>query len=94
MGTPVIALEGERIISRQSAGMMRSLGLPEFVAQSASDFAGIGKYWSLHRTQLNSLRQSLRERMAASPLTDAVTYTKDLEGHLKKVWELYLEQRG
>jgi protein O-GlcNAc transferase len=94
MGTPVITMEGERLISRQSAGMLCSLGLPEFVAQSASDFAGIGKFWSLHRTQLNDLRQSLRARMAASPLTDAATYTKDLESHFKKVWELYLEQRG
>ena len=94
MGTPVIAVEGERIISRQSAGMMRCLGLPEFVAQSAAEFAAIGKYWSLHRPQLNSLRQSLRERMKASPLTDAATYTRDLEGHLEEAWELYLAQRG
>jgi predicted O-linked N-acetylglucosamine transferase (SPINDLY family) len=94
MGTPVIAMEGERIISRQSAGMMRCLGLPEFVAKSAAEFAAIGKYWSLHRTQLNSLRQTLRERMTASPLTDAAKYTRDLEGHLEEAWELYLAQRG
>ncbi len=93
MGTPVIAIEGQRIISRQSAGILHSLGLPEFVAKSAEEFCDIGKYWAQHRRELNTLRKSLRALMATSPLTDGNAYTRDLECHFERAWNKYLAQQ-
>ncbi len=85
MGTPVLTLCGERIISRQTAGMLHALGLPEFIAEDAADFSRIGRYWSERREQLSELRLGLRERMARSPLTDAAAYTSELESHLQEI---------
>jgi len=93
MGTPVITLEGERIISRQSAAILNQLGLPELVAHSNGEFAGIGSYWAQHREKLDTLRRSLRARMAASSLTDAAAYTRDLERHLEIAWSTYLKRQ-
>lgn len=94
MGVPVITLLGERIISRQTAGMLHAVGLPQFVAASEEQFAAIGKYWSAHREELHTLRGKLRDTMAASPLTDASAYTADFEGHLQRIWNEYLVARG
>lgn len=87
MGTPVITLLGERIISRQTAGMLRAVGLPQFVAQDEEEFARIGKYWATHRDELTSLRRRLRASMAASPLTDAARYTADFERQLEQIYK-------
>lgn len=86
MGTPVLTLLGERIISRQTAGMLHSVGLPQFIADSADQFAELGQYWAQHREALNELRLGLRERMRKSSLTDAVAYTADIESHFQRIW--------
>ncbi len=79
MGTPVLTLCGERIIGRQTAGMLHAIGIPDFIAKDADDFARIGTYWSEHREELRELRLGLRQRMAGSALTDAAAYTRELE---------------
>lgn len=93
MGTPVIAMEGDAIISRQSACMLHSLGLPELVAKNIDEFVAIGKYWSGHRDELTTLHQTLRERMARSPLVDGKAYAQNLERELERVWQAYLSQQ-
>ena len=93
MGTPVITLLGERIISRQTAGMLNAIGLPQFVAADADEFAGIGRYWADHRAELNALRQTLRDRMADSSLTDAAGYAADFEQQLRRIWRAFLAAR-
>ncbi len=94
MGTPVITILGERIISRQTAGMLAAMGLEEFVAALPEDFAAIGSYWSQRRGQLNELRLGMRARMAASPLTDGAAYAADFEANLKKIWQDYLAEHA
>ncbi|MFV8819933.1 tetratricopeptide repeat protein [Haliea sp. E17] len=86
MGTPVLTLCGDRIISRQTAGMLEAIGLPEFIAADGDDFARIGVYWNEHRQALLALRQGLRQRMAQSALTDAAGYTRELEDRLLAAW--------
>jgi protein O-GlcNAc transferase len=94
MGTPVLALEGDRVISRQSACMLHAVGLSTFIAQDSDEFAGIGKYWSENIEQLHSLRAGLRGQMAQSPLVDARAYTADLETQLGAIWQRYLTSPG
>jgi protein O-GlcNAc transferase len=94
MGTPVITLLGNRVISRQTAGMLDAVGLGEFVAGSAEEFAAIGRHWSQHRDQLEQLRLGLRDRMAASPLTDGAAYAADFEAHIQRLWGDYLDRHS
>lgn len=87
MGTPVLTLLGERIISRQTAGMLEAVGLPEFIASDESDFVARGVAWAERRTELNLLRRGLRQRMSHSPLVDAKSYTANLENKLLEIWK-------
>ncbi len=87
MGTPVITLLGERVISRQTAAMLDALDLSEFIAADSNEFVEIGRYWSQHREQLNTLRLGLRTRMAESRLTDGPRYAADFEAELNTIWQ-------
>ncbi|KZX50352.1 hypothetical protein A3709_11400 [Halioglobus sp. HI00S01] len=82
MGTPVLTLLGERIISRQTAGMLASLEIEGFTASDEEEFVRLGQYWSEHREELLALRQGLRPKMVGSPLTSAASYTADFEQKL------------
>lgn len=89
MGTPVLTLEGSRIISRQSSAMLQSVGLHDFVARTQDEFVSKGVYWSAHREALVALREGLRARVAAAPLTDGAAYARALEGKLHEAMACY-----
>lgn len=84
MGTPVLTVLGERIISRQTAGMLASMDLEGFTAADVDGLVELARHWAARRESLRELRLGLRHRMAASPLTDAAAYAADFEGQLLK----------
>jgi predicted O-linked N-acetylglucosamine transferase (SPINDLY family) len=85
MGVPVISLLGSRIINRQSACMMLSVGLDQFVGENDLECMDAAIYWASHLDQLSWLRGELRERVANSPLCDSTGFTRELESFFSKV---------
>lgn len=83
MGTPVLTLLGERIISRQTAGMLHAIDVEGFTAASAEEFVELGCFWAEHRGELQKLRRYLRAKMESSPLTDGAAYTRNFERTLE-----------
>lgn len=71
MGVPVVALQGEAMISRQSASMLRAAGLADLVALDAARFVERAASLASDVAALAALRARLRDRLAASPLLDA-----------------------
>ena len=86
MGTPVVTLEGKRLIGRQSAGMLMAMGFPDLIAENTDEYVNICKYWASNRDELNLLRSQLRNRMSLSALTDGAVYTRELEENLERIW--------
>ena len=86
MGVPVLTVAGGSYLSRQGVMMMLALGLPEFVAEDAEALIPLAKMWMSRRPELAQLRESLRERMRASPLADAPRYVRHLEASLRGEW--------
>jgi glycosyltransferase involved in cell wall biosynthesis len=85
MGVPVITLEGARIISRQGACFMRSLGLEEFVSQSTEEYGEMAVEWGNRIEALTDLRASLRNTALQSPMMDAAGYAREFEHQLMNV---------
>lgn len=86
MGVPVITLVGSTVVGRGGLSQAMNLGLPELIAQTPDEYMqrAIGLASDLPR--LSGLRQSLRERMLASPLMDAPRFTRDLETAYRRIW--------
>jgi protein O-GlcNAc transferase len=89
MGVPMVAIEEERMISRQTSSMLRLVGGEEFIASTRDEYVGLAVQWSQQREKLAAVRASLRERMRVSPLCDGVLFTRNLEAAFRAVWRRY-----
>lgn len=79
MGTPVVALRGDRHAARVGASLLTRLGLGELIAATPDDYVAIAVALAQDRSRLGQLRISLRSMMAASPLCDAAGFTASVE---------------
>jgi predicted O-linked N-acetylglucosamine transferase (SPINDLY family) len=86
MGVPMVAIEEERMISRQTAAMLRLTGGEAFIARTRDEYVALAVQWSRERERLAAVRASLRERMRGSPLCDGARFTRNLETALRGVW--------
>lgn len=86
MGAPVITLAGDRYAARMSTSVLMNVGLAELVAGSAEQYVEIAAVLAADSARLTSLRSSMRDRVARSPIVDAVGFTRNLEAaYLKMV---------
>ncbi len=92
MGVPVVALEGKSYVSRMGYGVLATLGLEELTAKTPEDYVRIATGLATDPGRLQTLRASLRARMAASPLTDGERYTAALEKVYRDMWRNWCEQ--
>ena len=86
MGVPVLTVAGASYLARQGVMQILAMGLPEFVAEDLPALVPLAKMWMNRRPELAQLRQTMRERLLASPLADAPRYVRNLEATLRGVW--------
>jgi predicted O-linked N-acetylglucosamine transferase (SPINDLY family) len=89
MGVPIVGLRGERGISRGTYSILRSLGATELIARDVEDYIDINVRLARDRAQREHLRHTLRSRLSASPLMDAVGFTSALEERYREMWRAW-----
>jgi len=87
MGVPVITLVGHKQVSRLGLSLLSTVGLADWCAQTPEAYVEIARQFTADYTQLNTLRQQLRENMRNSPLLAHRTFTEHLEMAYRTVWE-------
>ena len=93
MGRPVVAVDGDTIIGRQSRAILSAIGLAELCAPDAAGYVAIAESLANDRRRLAVLSGGLRARLRASPLLDAVGFTRDLEALLRDEWRRWCARR-
>lgn len=94
MGTPVITMPGVRSWSRSAASILTTLGLPDWIAQSPSDYVSRAVQFARNPATIAGLRASLRARMKASALMDKRVFTRDMEDAYRRMWQSWCSQSG
>jgi len=79
MGTPLVALRGERPISRGSYALVRAAGLDDLAALTADEYLRKNLALAADREERARLRRELRPRLEGSPVMDAPRFVRDLE---------------
>lgn len=87
MGVPVITLEGNTHVSRVGVSLLHNAGLPGLIARTDDAYRRIALRLAGDRDTLGDLRAGLRRKMSASPLTDAVRFTRYLEESYQRMWQ-------
>lgn len=86
MGVPVISLVGPTVVGRAGASQLQNLGLPELIATSREQFVEIAVRLANDLHHLSTLRATLRPRLKASPLMDALRFARNIEAAYRKMW--------
>ena len=59
LGTPLVTLEGNRMRGRQTAGMLRTVGVDELIAKDANGYVDLAVNLACNRTRRDDLRRRL-----------------------------------
>lgn len=86
MGVPVLALPGVAFCHRHSASFLNAVGLNEWVAKDAEDYVAKAIEFSQQVEVVETLRSNMRDRVHSSPLCDGVTFARDFEDLLSRMW--------
>lgn len=93
MGVPVLTLEGHAVLARSGSSILRAVGLGEWIATSPEDYIARACQQGADPEALARLRAGLRERMARSPLCDALRFTAALESCYREMWRTWCRTR-
>ncbi|HEX2861386.1 MAG TPA: tetratricopeptide repeat protein [Lacunisphaera sp.] len=85
MGVPVVTLAGRTHAARVGASLLTHVGLSEWIASTPEDYLRIAREAALDAPRVSVLRGALRDRMRASPLCDAVPFTRTLEDTFRRL---------
>ncbi len=86
MGVPVVSLAGQTAVGRGGLSILSNIGLAELVAEDAEQYVRIAAELAQDLSRLSTLRATLRERMQASPLTDARRFARNVEAAYREMW--------
>jgi protein O-GlcNAc transferase len=85
MGVPVITLPGQHFFSRMGLSILKTLGLNDWIAESARDYVRIAVGLSGDHRLLAEYRTMLRPRLFNSPICDGAGFTRGLEAAYRAI---------
>lgn len=88
-GVPVLTLRGDRHAGRLSTTVLATLGMNDWIADTAERFRLAAFRRANDKATLMELRSSLRERIRLSPLCDAASFTQKLEAAFRDMWRTW-----
>lgn len=92
VGVPVVALRGAHFASRVSASLLAALGLPELVADSLEDYAGLIFDLAADPGKRRAAVQKIAVNRRSAPLFDTPRFVRHLETAFRRIWAIH--QRG
>jgi predicted O-linked N-acetylglucosamine transferase (SPINDLY family) len=88
-GVPVLCFVGDRWLARISASLMQYAGLPEFVAPDLEGYVARAVELANDAAtpaRLDTLRQSMRQRLRQSPACAVEAYAREMEELYRRLW--------
>ncbi len=93
MGVPVISCAGDVHMSRVGAMILGCVGLNDFIARSAEEYADMAIALARDDVRRRLLRAGLRNKLLASPLLDHEAFTRKLERHFRQGWKAWCDRQ-
>ena len=92
MSVPLVTLAGPLSPARSSASILTTVGLPEWIATTPDDYVRLAVQLARDEAAMTGSRDSLRARMAASPVMDEAGFARDVERACRQMWRAWCER--
>ena len=92
MGVPVITINGDRWVSRQSTGFLQTVGHPELIAVDTNDYLNKAKELSMDIKRLRSYKKNLRTDVQNSEM-NIDKYIVKFEKAIHDMWQIICKER-
>ena len=92
MGVPVVTLKGGTHGARFGASLLQNAGLPELIAEDATQYVEIAKLLAGSPETLQMLREKQRDMLLASPLMNFRQYVQEVEAAYEEVWHRWEDE--
>jgi len=89
-GMPLITCTGQTFPGRVGTSLLKAVGLPELVTQSAADFEKLAVTLAKDPAALKKLRDKLAANRDSCALFDTETFTRNLEAAYQAMWQRWL----
>lgn len=90
MGVPIITWLGTHHVARVGASLLTHCGLDALIARDEADYIARALALAGDPARLADLRQGMRARLQASPLTDHVGFARKIEAAYRRFWRDWL----
>lgn len=93
MGVPVVALRGDRFVSRVGASILTFTGLKDLVTESPEHYIQLATELAGEPKHLADLRTQLRPHLTTTPVFDGKLFTEGLEHCYRQVFQKWCQER-
>jgi predicted O-linked N-acetylglucosamine transferase (SPINDLY family) len=93
MGVPLLGLKGDRLVAHMGESILHTLRMPEWIATDLEDYVAKAAVLAGDLTCLSDVRANLRNRLLASPISDAPRFARNLEAAFRGMWRKWCEQQ-
>ncbi|MHC4114908.1 MAG: FkbM family methyltransferase [Planctomycetota bacterium] len=94
MGVPVITLASSRHSSRVGLDILSRIEMQFFAAQTPEEYVKKAVALASKPEALTKIRETMRRRLAASPLCNYGLIANDIENAYRKMWHDYCRSKG
>jgi len=91
MGVPVVTCPGATFAGRHALSYLSTVGLTETIAADHAQYVALATALATDLPRLATLRSTLRDRVAASPLCDGPQFAQNFTNLLREAWRRYCE---
>ncbi len=88
-GLPILTRIGESFPSRVAASLLHTIGIPELITSSQTEYEALAIELATNPQMFNSIKVKLAANRLISPLFDTPLFTKNLETAYLKMYEKY-----
>ena len=90
-GVPLITKAGVGYTARMASSLLKSIGLPELITNTAEDYETLALSLAKDPEKLAVIRMKLTLKRITSELFDVDQFTVDLENSYRKMYQRYIE---
>ena len=92
MGTPVITMQGNSFISRNSANILKNSSLDDFIAKDKKEYLKLAKNFKKNFDSKYVNKEKIRDNFLKSSIMDSNNFSEDFKFKIRSAWREFCNE--